>query len=268
MNKKMKLKEMIVNAIYFVVVFVFAVGIATQALARKVNMFQTITSPVFFYVDKQDITIPTIVAGSVEEVLSTPGQHVNKGDLIMRINSEAFERKIALLEKVAINNLSARTELSILKEKRNSYNIYAPQDGVIYQLHTSEGSYLQSGENVFTLFADRDARLVSYVTPAQYNEIQRNSDVNVYSKRLEQMFHVKLDGIGRVTNDPIAIQTNTSNVAQVRKYELIFHFMNSEDGAVFIEQESLQLINPVEDDAIKRPMERIAHLWNALILGR
>ncbi len=267
MKKEMKFKEILINTIYFTAVFVFATLIATQSLARKVNTFQTINSPVFFYVNKEKVVVPTVVAGTVKEIMVTPGQHVSEGDLVVRIDNKMFERKIILLEQNAQNNLSAKTELDILRERRDSYNIYAPKDGVVYQMHTSEGSYLQSGEGAFTLFADDNAHLISYVTPVQYGEIQKNGEVSIYSKRLQQAFKVRLNGIGRVTKDPIAMQSNVNNAAQARKYELIFHFENSEDGAVFIEQESLQLMNAIENEAIKRPMEKVADLWNALIIG-
>lgn len=267
MKKEMNLKEILINAVYFTAVFVVAILIATQALARKVNTFQTINSPVFFYVNKEKVVVPTVIAGTVEKIMVTPGQHVNEGDLVVRIDNKMFERKIELLEQSAQNNLSAKTELDILKERRGLHNIYAPKDGVVYQMHTSEGSYLQSGEGVFTLNSDDNAHLISYVTPVQYGEIQKNGEVSIYSKRLEQAFKVRLNGIGRVTRDPIAMQSNTDNAVQARKYELIFHFKNSKDGAVFIEQEALQLMNTIENEDVKRPMEKVADLWNALIIG-
>ncbi|MEA1926207.1 MAG: hypothetical protein U9M90_03115 [Patescibacteria group bacterium] len=62
------------------------------------------------------------------------------------------------------------------------------------------------------------------------------------------------------------LQSDDTN-SQIRKYELIFRFVNPEDGAVFTEQESLQLIDSIKDDTIIRPMDRVAKLWNALILG-
>jgi len=266
MSSKKSFKETILNTLYFTLVFVFAVGLATQALARKVNTFQTMTSPIFFYVDKQKITVPSAVSGNVLETLATSGQHVNKGDLIVRIDTIEYDRKIEVLAEVANDNLSARTEMDVLKSTAKAYNIYAPQGGVIYELSAAEGSHLAVGEGAFTLFSDTDARLMSYVTPTQYSEIQRNSDVNVYSKRLEQVFHVQLEGIGRVTADPMELQLDDAN-SEIRKYELIFRFVNPEDGAVFIEQESLQLIDSVRDDTILRPMDRVANLWNALILG-
>lgn len=260
-------KELFLNTLYFLFVFVFALGLATQALARKVNTLQTITTPVFFYVDKQEIAVSSEVAGNVLEVTAFPGQHVNKGDLIVRIDTSDFDRRVSVLEGVANQNFSARTELDVLKTKRDAYEIYAPQSGVIYNMSVSSGSFLSIGSIAFTLFSDDNAKLISYVTPAQYAEIQSNANaIEVYSKRLEQIFAVKLEGIGRMTADPMIMQ-NTNSSGDL-KYELIFQFKNSEDGAVFIEQESLQLVNSIQNDAIKRPMDRVAQLWNALIMGK
>ena len=260
-------KEWFLNGLYFTFVFVAALLISTQALARKVNTFQTITEPIFFYVDKQDITVSSTVASRVKEVLVTPGQHVSKGDLMIRLDGSDFKRKLDILQDVADENLSARTELNILKENQGAYNVYAPQDGVVYRLHVAEGSYVSVGEDLLTMFADRDARLISYVTPAQYREIQSVTDIDVYSRRLEQAFRVKLEGISRVTYGPTSDGIK-DNQGEDRRYELIFRFANPQDGAIFIEQESLQLIKSVNNNAIKRPLNQIADLWNALIIGK
>lgn len=260
------IKEYIINIIYFILIFIFSIAVATQALARKVNTFQTMTSPIFFYVDKQDIAVVATITGQVEELLVSPGQYVDKGELVMKISMSNYDKKIEALEAVADGNLSARTELSILKEKADSFNVYAPQNGVIYKVQVSEGSYVGIGTEVATLFADSDAKLLTYVTPAQYTELQSKPSISVYSKRLEQAFSVKLNGIGKVTDDYQSI--GGSNTKRLRKYELIFQFVNPEDGAVFIEQESLQFINVVSSNNIQRPMERVARLWNALILGK
>ena len=260
------IKEYVANTLYFIAIFAFSMTVATQALARKVNTFQTMTSPIFFYVDKQDITVVSTTTGQIKELLVSPGQYVNKGDLMMTVDMTTYNKKIEALEKVAANNLSARTELNMLKEKKDSFNIYAPQNGVVYQIQVSEGSYVGIGTQVATLFADSDARLITYVTPAQYTELQSKTNISVYSKRLEQAFAVKLNGIGKVTDDYQNVGGN--NTKRLRKYELIFRFVNPEDGAVFIEQESLQFINVVNANDIQRPMERVARLWNALILGK
>ncbi len=260
-----RIKETIVNFLYLAGIFIFSLTITTQALARKVNTFQTMTSPIFFYVDKQDISVAATVNGQVAEIMVSPGEHVNKGDLIMKIDMSSYNKKIEALSAVANDNLSAQTELNMLKEKKDSFNVYAPQDGVIYKIQVAEGSYVSIGMEVATIFADRDAQLVTYVTPAQYAELQSKNNISVYSQRLEQSFPVKLTGIGKVTND---YQSVGNTAKRLRKYELIFHFANPEDGAVFIEQESLQFINAINSNDIQRPTEKIAHLWNALILGR
>jgi multidrug resistance efflux pump len=262
----MKFKELLVNAIYFIVIFVFTLLVSTQSLARKVNTLQTMTSPIFFYVDKQDIAVVSTVSGRVKEVMVTPGQHVDKGELLMTIDMSEYNKKIQALEGVARNNLSAKTELNMLKEQKDFFNVYAPQNGVVYKIQTAEGSYVSAGLEVAVIFADKDARLLTYVTPAQYTELQNKDKINVYSKRLEQSFEVKISGIGRVTTD---YQTSNNKFAKkIRKYELVFRFANPENGAVFIEQESLQLVNTTNTVDIQRPIERVARLWNALILGK
>lgn len=259
-------KENVINSIYLVAIFVFALLVSTQALARKVNTYQTMTNPILFYVDKHDISVASGVSGRVNEVLVSLGSHVNKGDLLVKIDREAFDGKMKALEEVAANNLSARTELDVLRKQSESFNIYATQDGVIYKINATEGSYVQPGAEVVVLFADKDAHLLSNVTPAQYGELQARNKISIYSARLKQSFSVKLSGIGKVTDDYEFLDSKTTK--KVRKYELIFDFEDADTGAVFIEQESLQLMNDVDRGGIKRPTARVANLWNALILGK
>jgi len=260
-----KVKEGIINGVYFVAVFLFALIITTQALARKVNSFQTIDNSILFYVDKQDIDVVSVAGGRVKKVDVSPGEHVNKGDLLLELDMSEYNQKVKALSLVADENLSAKTELNTLLNQKEYFNIYAPQDGVVSEISIAEGSYVPNGAKVMTLFSDYNAKLLAYVTPIQYDEIQSKEKISVYSKRLEQVFEIKLNGIGKVTTD---YQVTGDATQKIRKYELIFQFMNPDDGAVFIEQESLQFINIATDDNIKRPLDRVAKLWNALILGK
>ncbi len=265
-QKNFSFREWLFNTFMVVFVFLIALMISSQALTRKVNSFQSITSPVFFEVDKKDLVINAQVEGRVKTINVTSGQSVKAGELIVELDSTAFERRVSLLEEVADQNLSARTELSVLREDADSFKIYAPQDGVIDDINISEGSYVNREARVLTMFSDTDTRLTSFVTPDQYSEIQNSGSVNVYSDRLEQTFKAKLDGVRQATRGAgnQGFNQNTGDSF----FELIFRFENAEDGAIFIEKESLQLINPAEEESITRPSDRLARIWNALILGR
>ena len=264
-NKKKSIKEKIINFLYLSGIFIFSLAVTTQALARKVNTFQTMTSPIFFYVHKQKISVAATVDGQVDKVLISPGEHVNKGNLIAKLDMNNYNKKVEALAAVANHNLSAQTELNVLKEKKESFNIYAPQSGIIYKIKVAEGSYVTPGTEVAVIFADKEAELITYVSPSQYAELQNKANINVYSQRLKQSFPIKLAGIRKVTDDS---ESTGNTKKKTRKYELIFHFARPEDGAVFIEQESLQLVNNTSSNRIQRPTEKITHLWNALILGR
>ncbi len=259
-------KEIIWNGIIFSFVFIVALGVATQSLARKVNSFQTLDNSILFHVDKQDIDIITSVANSrIKEIKVSPGEHVHKGDLLVQLDMFDYKQKIKSLEGIASNNLSAKAELNTLLSQKEYYNIYSPQDGIVSNITVAAGSYVPNGSKVMTLFSDYDAKLIAYVTPKQYEEIQSKEKLSVYSKRLEQAFKVKLNGIGKITTDYQMIENNGKKIP---RYELIFQFVNPDDGAVFIEQEALQFTQVYGNNDIKKPQDRVARLWNALIIGK
>ncbi len=264
-KKDTKIRENIVNGIVFVVVFAVALIITTQALARKVNSYQTMDNSISFSVEKQKINVVSIVSGKIKEIKVSPGEHVNKGDLLVSLDMSEYNRKIDVLKAMSDSNLSAKTELNTLLSQKEYFNVYAPQDGVVSEISITKGSYIPGGTKVMTLFSDYDAQVIAYITPVQYEEIQNKEKIRVYSDRLEQAFELKLNGVGKMTTD---YESFGNNGPKISKYELVFQFTNPDDGAVFIEGESLHFINITNDEGVKRPSEKIKNLWNALILGK
>ncbi len=264
-NSNTRLKENIVNGIIFTLVFVVAILFTTQALARKINSYQTMNNSISFVVKKQKVNVVSAINGRIKEIKVTPGEHVNKGDLLLSLDMSEYNRKVEVLKAMSDSNLSAKTELNTLLTQKDYFNIYAPQDGVVSEISVTKGSYIPGGTSVVTLFSDYDAQVIAYATPVQYEEVQNKEKIRVYSDRLKQAFELKLNGIGKMTTD---YETFDNTSPKLSKYELVFSFTNPDDGAVFIEQESLHFINIVDDKQIKRPSERIKRMWNALILGK
>ena len=253
-----KLRSIAINTLYFLTVFVIAVAISTQALARKVNSYEVTKKPLFFAVEKERIVLSNSVTGRVDKVAVTTGQHVNKGDLLVKLVDDSLIPRMQSLEALSGENLSARTELETLRAKALDYEIRAPRDGVVYQIQSAEGSYLTMNSTILVMFADGNVKISGTVNQQQYTEIQKNKDLDVFSPRFEQIYKVSFEGVGRV-------QPATS--VEEGKYEVKFRFSDPNEGAAFIDGEGLNVVAKNTDDAAIRPSIRITRMWNKLILG-
>lgn len=253
-----KVRSVILNGLYFSLVLIVAVTIATQALARRVNSYEATKQPLFFSVEKERIIISNSVTGRVDMVAVTTGQHVKKGDLLIQLADDSLAQKLASLESFAEENLSAKTELELLKAKASEYEIRATRDGVVYQIQAAEGSYLTMNSPLLILFADSNVKVTGMVNQVQYAEIQKNKDLDVFSPRFEQVYSISFEGVGRV-------QPATNY--EESKYEVKFRFSSQNEGAAFIDGENLEVVSREIEGGAIRPSLRITNLWNALILG-
>lgn len=252
------IKQFFINSLYFGAVAVIALAISTQALARKVNTYEVTKKPIFFSIEKERIALSNSVTGRVDSVLVTTGQHVNKGDLLMKLVDDSLEPRKQSLRELSEENLSAKTELATLEAKSVDYEIRAPRDGVVYQIQSAEGSYLTMNSPIIVLFADNNVKVVGTVNQEQYTEIQKSKDLDVYSPRFEQIYKISFEGVGRV-------QPATS--VEEGKYEVKFRFSDLNEGAAFIDGEGLNVVSKNTDGEAVRPALRITRMWNKLILG-
>lgn len=255
-----KIKALFLNTLYFFIVFIIAVAITTQALARRVNTYDATSKPIVFSVEKERVYISNSVIGRVSEVFVETGQHVKKGDLLVVLEDSGTDQRKESLEELAEDNLSAKAELSLLQASEDDYQITAPRDGVVYQLHAAEGSYLSMNSAVITLFADTNVKVRGTVNQEQYEQIQKNKDLDVYSARFEQIFGISFGGVGRV---------QPATATEESLYEVKFKFVDQEEGAAFIDGEGLELVSKTDprDEAL-RPAQRLTNIWNTLILGK
>ena len=253
-----KVQQFFINALYFTIVLAVSLTIATQALARKVNTYEISKKPLFFSVEKEKITISNAVTGRVDFIAVTTGQHVRKGDLLIRLSDDSLGNRISSLKTLAEENLSAKTELALLDAKTSDYEIRAPRDGVVYQIQSAEGSYLTMNSSVIVLFADNNVKVSGSINQEQYTEIQKNKDLDVYSPRFETVYKISFEGVGRV---------RPATSEEESKYEVKFRFADINEGAAFIDGEGLEVIAQTKNDEAVRPSVRVANFWNKMIVG-
>jgi hypothetical protein len=258
-------KQGLYNGGVFLVVFLGAFGIATQALVHKINTYNLTNKIFFLSVDKEDVAVSSTIAGRVTEILVEPGAHVSEGEILVRLVDESLLPKIEALEDVARENLSARTELELIRARAGEYDIRAPRDGVIYQLTATKGSYVQGGTQVATLFADQGVTLVGEIKPQQYALIEKNRGMSVFSPRLGQVYTVYFHGIGRVLEKEVFSDGKTSQKEEY--YEVKFNLANESEGASFIEGERFEVVPEQQKKDRLKPAFQLARLWNGLVLG-
>jgi multidrug efflux pump subunit AcrA (membrane-fusion protein) len=265
MNKE-QWKSWSYNGLAFTGVFLVAFAISTQALVHKINAY-SLTNKVFFLsVDKDDVVVSSTIAGRVSEILVEPGSHVTEGELLVKLVDESLLARVSALEEVAQENLSARTELELIKARTEEYEIRAPRDGVVYELRVTKGTYVLGGTQVATLFADEGVSLIGEIKPQQYALIEKNRGMSVFSPRLGQVYTVYFHGIGRVFEKEIFSGNNQTTLKE-EYYEVKFKLADEIEGASFIEGERFEVVPEQQKKDRLKPAFALARLWNGLILG-
>lgn len=261
------LKKYVVNGFYLGVVFVVVFLVATQALVRKINTYTLSENLLFLTVDKPDISISNTIAGKVDGVLVKSGDHVHEGDVLIRLSDESAETRIEVLKDLAKENLSANTELQLLRARLDEYEVKAPRDGIVYEILVAKGSFVQGGNTIMTLFADDDIRLIGSIRPDQYPLIEKNRGITVFSPRLGQAYTALFQGVGKVKEEAPFITAEGTEVVQEEKYEISFVLKDEEQGISFIEGERLEVIPANQEEERVKPLNRLVSIWNSLILG-
>lgn len=266
-------KTVFLNGLSVAVVFLFAFGIATQALMHKINNYELNKSLVFLSVKKERVNISTSVPGKLEEILVRQGDHVLEGQTVARINDEGRTAKIAALREVSRENLSARTELELLISQEDEYEIRAPRNGVVERVLVTKGTSAIEGATLVVLFADDNLELVGSIRPDQYTLIDKHRSVSIFNPRLGQAFTASFQGISGIRDDLLSDGTPMSptqvqnDQTKNQMYEIRFSLNEKEEGSSFLDGEKLEIISEDVDVEQQKPLYRLAKLWNSLILG-
>lgn len=261
------MKKYFVNGFFIVLIFVAVFFVTTQALVRKINTYMLAESLLFLTVDKPDVNISSTISGKADEILVRSGDHVSEGDVLVRLTDESIETRMEVLRDVASENLSARTELQLLRARLEEYDVKAPRDGVVYQMLITRGSFIQSGSIIATIFADDEIRLVGSIRPDQYSLIEKNRGITIFSPRLGQAYTALFHGVGKIKEDAPIITAEGTEIIQEEKYEISFSLKDEKQGISFIEGERLEVIPDNRGGDHMKPLNRLVRIWNSLILG-
>lgn len=273
LHRMLPSKSALLNGLSIVVVFLFAFGIATQALMHKINNYELNKSLVFLNVKKERVDVSTTVSGKLEQVLVRQGDHVLEGQIVARIHDDGRTAKIVALRDLAPQNLSARTELELIISQEDEYEIKAPRDGIVERVLITKGASAVEGTTLMILFADDNLELVGTIRPDQYTLIDKHRSVSIFNSRLGQAFTASFQGISGIRDDLLpdgALLTPTqvrTDQAKNQMYEIRFSLNEKEEGSSFLDGEKLEIISEDVDVEQLKPLYRLAKIWNSLILG-
>lgn len=244
-----------INTLYFTIVIALAFSISTIALTRKINQSKIYTNNLQGAVVKEKVVILTLTRGIVDSVSVKNGQTVKKGDILVKLSNPILENNYQILQQQQ-NNQSAQTEASIVKINLENLTIKSPVDGVVGELYTSEGSSLSEFTKVMLIYSSSDIRLQADLTTEQYQKIQKLSQVNAYSPRLNQNFTL-IPGLLR------ADEKIPKGIGE-KKIGLYFSFKNNEQAAALLNNEDLQ-ITLEENSIANKPVAIFTDFWNGLL---
>lgn len=125
------------------------------------------------------------VEGTIAEVLTRPGEHVERGEVLARLYVEGQraelarvddEQRTALLRvlrnpgdhdaRVALGALHA--ERALVERSLVQHEIVAPRSGTIADLRMRVGQAVRAGDGLVTLIGERARARVLAIVPAQY----------------------------------------------------------------------------------------------------
>lgn len=244
-----------INSLYFITVIALAFSISTIALTRKVNQEKIYTNNLQGSVVKEKVVVLTLTRGIVESITVKNGQIVKKGDLLITMSNPILENNYRILQQ-QIQNESAQTEANIAKINIDNLTIKSPVEGVVGELYTSEGSSVNEFTKVMLIYSASDLRLEAELTAEQYQKIQKLSQVNAYSQRLNQNF-VIVPGLLK------ADEKTPQGIAE-KKIGLYFTFKDERQAAALLNNEDL-LITLEDNTMTNKPISIFTDFWNGLL---
>ncbi len=250
-----KLGSFIINTLYFSLIIILAFSISTIALTRKVNESRAYTNNLEGSVTKQKVVVLTLTQGIVDTITVQSGQHVKKGDVLVKMSNPVLQSNLKVYEG-RVNNESAQTEANIAKVSIENLTVKAPVDGVVGELYTAEGSSVEEFSKIMLIYSSDDVRLQTELTGDQYQTIQKRSQVNAYSSRLNKNFII-VPGL-------LKADEKTPTGPNEKKIGLYFTFKDNAQATDLLNNEDLQ-INLEDTTKTRKPIDIATDFWNGIL---
>jgi|GEM_PF-1355450 len=252
------LRLYILNIVVYLAVFAGASALSIFALTRKIDSFSGSQNKIIFNVIKPEINISNTVPGRVDKILVKEGQRIKKDDLLIVLSDAATKAKLDTLNQISATNVSAQTEAKVIQATQSFYQIHAPQDGVIFRINVTEGTYLNQNSTIMVVYGNENIKLLGHVGLQDYTKFSGTNSFEMFSPRFAQNFQTTLEGAGRVI---------PGTQYDEAKYELQFNFADQNEGAAFIQGEGLQLVSKTDTSASVSSADKIANIVREFVAG-
>lgn len=250
-----KVSAFILNTIFFIIIVLVAITVATLALTKKINEYKMENAKgITATVVKQEVPVLSFSKGIVKKIHVKVGQQVKKGDLLVEVEDPILQGEVNVLGSFK-DNVSAQTQAKVAAAQLNNLNIKAPATGVVSDVSINEGTPINELNKVLTIYSNDNIRLLAYVSDAQYQEIQQKALVDVYSDRLNQDFLVKPESL-----NPDEKQTNNEKLIG-----LYFTFKNASDSTSLLNNEDVEVRLTNNQANISKPIDVFVNFWNNII---
>ncbi|MEK7571965.1 MAG: biotin/lipoyl-binding protein [Patescibacteria group bacterium] len=249
--------SIILNILFFTIVAVLAISVATIALTKKVNEYRAEnTNDIHGVVVKQIVPVLALSDGIVTSIKVKTGDHVKKGQVLVRIDNPMLRSKINSLKEFK-DNVSAQTEAKVAEEELKNLIIVSSVDGIVGEITITEGGPVNDLSKAMEIYSSEHVRFLSELTVEEYQQVQKLQNIKAYSARLNQSFQVKAEKL-----KPEAEEDKEINA---KKLGLYFVFADKSDAASLLHNEDLELKVVTDEDQINKPIDFFVNFWNGLL---
>lgn len=256
-----KFTATMLNFLFFGIVILLAISVATISLTKKVNEYRTQSNQnVTATVMKDVVPVLSFSRGVVTKIHVREGQEVKKGDLLVEMDNPVLRGKIDALEQYR-DNVSAQTEAKVAQEELKNLAITAPFDGIVGTVLVTNGAAVDNLSKIMTIYSNENIRLLSHLSVEQYQTIRKMHEIKAYDDRLNQNFVIKPDLLKPDEKETDPAQQQTDN----KKIGVYFTLADKTNASSLLHNEDLQLDLLATDKKIRRPIDYFVDFWNGLL---
>ncbi len=258
-NDMDKIGSYIINILFFTIITVLAVSVATIAITKKVNEYNNRnTQGIIGVIVKEKIPVVALTKGVVQKVEVKTGDVVKKDELLVKLENPLLKSKVKSLKDFK-NNASAQTEAKVGEEQLKNLNIVSPVDGIVGDIGVTEGSVVEELSKTLEIYSNNNIRLLVPLSVDEYQVIQKEDNIRAYSERLNQSFPIK--------EEKLKPEAEKDEEMNKKKLGLYFIFVDPTDGIGLVDNEELEIKITKDEQIVRRPVDIFIDFWNGLISG-
>ena len=137
------------------------------SVLKGVGELRSYETSEFSYSDKRDVVAG--IVGKVTSISIKDGDFVNKGDLLLTLESSNVDQQISSQQN-SIEKINL--EISEKYDVMDDYAVYSPISGVVTSVNVTEGEQVGNNNTLFTVTDLNNLEIVIPVDELQINEIQ------------------------------------------------------------------------------------------------